>query len=121
MAPSVMFPYLYILITIAVHENSRFDMAVELLVGSMTVGVSIFAYLHLLVLMSLYFGWKGTPLTLTISLASGWFYVITVMTMRLSDLGRCGIFGLTSLIWLAVMAALQILIVRRLTELAELA
>lgn len=121
MIPTIGFPYAFILITILVHENSRFDMALELLIGSVTVGVSIFAYLHLLALMSLYFDWKATPLTLTISFATGWVYVLSVFSMRLNVEERCGVFILTSLAWLGLIAVLQYRIVQRLRELAETA
>ena len=119
MIPVIAFPYAYILITIIVHEHTRFDMAMELLIGSATIGISVFAYLHLLMLMSLYFGWKATPLTLTISFATGWIYAVSIDSAPWTVVLRCTVFGLTSLVWLLVIAGLQFLIIRRLKELAE--
>ncbi|MBS0201781.1 MAG: hypothetical protein JSS49_02690 [Planctomycetes bacterium] len=121
MLPSVVMPYLYIVMTIAVHENTRFDMAIELLIGSLTVGVANFAYLHLLVLMSLYHGWKATPLTLTIYFALAWVYVFSVFTSRMNLTTRCAFFLFTALVLAAVMMVLQLLIIRRLTKLGETA
>ena len=121
MVPSIVFPYVFILMTIAVHENTSFSLALELLIGSLTVGVSVFAYLHLLVLMSLYYGWKATPLTLTISFATAWVYVQVAFELGLNVWERCGAFAATCLFLGLVMAALQFEIVRRLRGLAETA
>lgn len=121
MLPSIAFPYVYILTTIMVHENTRFELALELLVGSLTVGVSVFAYLHLLVLMSLHFGWKATPMTLTISFAAAWIYVVTAFSTSMGVGERCGAFVATCVLLGLVMVALQFAIVRRLRVLAETA
>ena len=121
MVPSIVFPYVFILMTIAVHESTSFNLALELLIGSLTVGVSVFAYLHLLVLMSLYYGWKATPLTLTISFAAAWVYVQVAFEVGLDLWERCAAFGGTCVVLVLVMVALQFLIVRRLRVLAETA
>lgn len=121
MAPSIIMPYLFILTTIMVHENTRFELAIELVIGSLTVGVAIFAYLNLLVLMSLFHGWKATPLTLTISFALAWVYVQTAFTSRMNLMARCGLFFVTAMILAVVMVMLQFLIVRRLSKLGETA
>lgn len=121
MSPAIVFPYVFILTTIAVHENTNVGLAIELVIGSLTVGVSVFAYLHLLVLMSLHFGWKATPLTLTVSFAAAWVYVQIAFEFGWDLSERCAAFGATCVALVLVMAALQFLIVRRLRVLAETA
>jgi ABC-type transport system involved in cytochrome c biogenesis permease component len=121
MLPSIVMPYLYIVTTTIVHENTNWELAVELLIGSLTVGVAVFGYLHLLVLMSLHYGWKATPLTLTITFTAGWIYVRSTFDWRIAVTGRCVIFVLTSCLLAAVMIGLQLLIVRRLRILGETA
>lgn len=119
--PSIVFPYVWIVLTLMAHPNSRMDMAIELLIGSVTVGLSVLAYLHLLALMTLYYGWQATPLTLTISFAAGWMYVVTMFTYRWGLEARCFMDLFTCMVLVATMAGLQALIVRRLRTLAEIA
>ena len=102
------------------HVNSLWD-RMEVVVGTMTIGFSVFGYLHLLVLLSLYFGWKGTPMTLTVCFAAGFLYVSGVYGSRMQAAERCGAFVFTTLMICVVMFVLQQLILRRLTELAETA
>ena len=74
LAPTIVSPFLLIVAMVIVHEHIPRGVMihVELFVGTLTIGLSVFGYLHLLVLLSLYFGWKGTPMTLTLCFAAGW-------------------------------------------------
>ena len=105
------------------HEHIQRNVGayLELMIGTTTVGLSVFGYLHLLVLLSLYFGWKGTPMTLTICFAAGWLYVVSVFTSRLDENGRLMVFGVTCLALLGLMLVLELLILKRLEHLAETA
>jgi hypothetical protein len=123
LAPTIFSPFVFILAMMIFHEHIQRNVAnyLELMIGTTTVGLSVFGYLHLLVLLSLYFGWKGTPMTLTICFAAGWLYVVAVFTSRLDEIGRCTLFGITCLVLLGLMLILQLLILKRLGQLAETA
>jgi len=116
--PSIVIPYMFLVTSVALYP-AELSQRVEVLMGSITVGLAVFAYLHLLVLMSLHYGWQATPLTLTISFAAGWLYVMTIFNTP--GLQTHSIFAATCVILALVMAALQFLIVRRLGVLAETA
>ena len=123
LAPTIISPFVFILAMMIFHEHIQRSVAnyLELMIGTTTVGLSAFGYLHLLVLLSLYFGWKGTPMTLTICFAAGWLYVVAVYTSRLDEIGRLTLFGITCLVLLGLMLIFQLLILRRLERLAETA
>ena len=123
LAPTIIAPFVFDLAMVIFHEHiQRHTMGyMELLVGGITITLSVFGYLHLLVLLSLYFGWKGTPMTLTICFAAGWLYVVAVYTSTLRDESRCTLFGVTSLVLVGLMLILQLLILNRLGQLAETA
>lgn len=119
LSPSLLIPYLYIALMIVFHENvTNWDQRMEVITGSALTGVAILAYLHLLVLLSLYLGWTATPMTLTVSFAAGWLYVAVVYSSRLAISEIIGVLALTIFVLLAVMMVLQQFILRRLTELA---
>ena len=123
LAPTIIAPFVFDLAMVIFHEHiQRHTMGyMELLVGGITITLSVFGYLHLLVLLSLYFGWKGTPMTLTICFAAGWLYVVSVFTSRLDENGRLLVFGVTCLALLGLMLVLELLILKRLEHLAETA
>jgi hypothetical protein len=93
----------------------------ELVAGSMLMGVAIFAYLHLLVLFSLYMGRSATPMTLTVSFAAGWLYVYGTYSQRISTTGAIMWFMFSTLVFFGVIAALQRSILHRLESLAATA
>ena len=123
LAPTIIAPFAFHLSVLIFHEHiQRHTMGyMELLIGAATVALSVFGYFHLLVLLSLYFGWKGTPMTLTICFAAGWLYVVAVYTSSLGDKARCTLFGITSMALVGLMFILEMLILRRLGKLAETA
>jgi ABC-type transport system involved in cytochrome c biogenesis permease component len=123
LAPTIVSPFVFVLLMMIFHEHIPRNVGayVELIIGTTTIGLSVFGYLHLLVLLSLYFGWKGTPMTLTICFAAGWLYVVAVYTSSLGDEARCGLFGVTSLVLVGLMLVLELLILQRLERLAETA
>lgn len=123
LAPTIASPFLFIVAVLIFDEHIPRELLIpaELLVGTLTIGLSVFGYLHLLVLLSLYFGWKGTPMTLTLCFAAGWFYVTTVFASRLGIELRCGLFAMTSVVLLGIMWVLQRRILGRLAQLAEIA
>ena len=123
LAPTIISPFVFILLMMIFHEHIQrnFGAYLELMIGTTTIGLSVFGYLHLLVLLSLYFGWKGTPMTLTICFAAGWLYVVAVFTSRLDGIARCALFGVTCLVLLGLMLVLELLILKRLGQLAETA
>ena len=123
LAPTIISPFAFILAMMIFHEHIQRNVGayLELMIGTTTVGLSVFGYLHLLVLLSLYFGWKGTPMTLTICFAAGWLYVVSVFTSRLDENGRLLVFGVTCLALLGLMLVLELLILKRLEHLAETA
>jgi hypothetical protein len=119
LAPSIVAPLVYVVAMLILHEHMKgWDDRFEIVAGSLTIGLSVFGYLHLLVLLSLYLGWKGTPLTLTVSFAAGWIYVASVFTSRLGIGVRTGLFAATSLLLCLIMFAIQYLTIRRLEQLA---
>ena len=121
LAPTILSPFLFIMAMMIFHEHvqGNFMTYFEMIVGTLTIGLSVFGYLHLLVLLSLYFGWKGTPMTLTICFAAGWLYVVAVFSSQLADSSRCVLFIVTSLAIVGLMAVFQTLILNRLGKLAE--
>ncbi len=123
LAPTIIAPLAFDLTMVIFHEHIQRHLMgyMEIMVGTITVTLSVFGYLHLLVLLSLYFGWKGTPMTLTICFAAGWLYVVAVYTSRLGDEARCTLFGITSIALVGLMFILELLILRRLELLAETA
>ena len=123
LAPTIVSPFLFIIAMLIFHKHIPRELMVhvELFVGTLTIGLSVFGYLHLLVFLSLYFGWKGTPMTLTLCFAAGWIYINTVFTSRLGIGARCGLFALTSVALIAFMLISQRWILRRLANLAETA
>jgi hypothetical protein len=121
LVPTILSPFLFIGAMLILHEHIRHSlvMDLEMIIGTLTIGISVFGYLNLLVLLSLYLGWKSTPMTQTIWLASGWLYVVSIFTSR-NDAGpRCAVFALTSLAIVGLMVVFQLLIVKRLGQLAE--
>jgi ABC-type transport system involved in cytochrome c biogenesis permease component len=120
LAPTILSPFLFIIAMIIFHEHMPRDAGniLEVIIGTATIGMSVFGYLHLLVLTSLYFGWKGTPMTLTICFAAGWIYVVAVFTSRLDGFSRCALFVGTSLAIVGLMIVFQLMILKRLERLA---
>ena len=116
--PSLLLPYLWILLALILHGHLATDDSLELIVGSLTIGLSIFAYLHLLVLLGLKFGWQATPMTLTVCFAAGWLYVVGLVPWRSTSWERIGLFVFTCLVLLILSYGLNRKIVRRLTTLA---
>lgn len=122
MLPCLIFPYFYIvmaLLTIhGIHQGA--DTVLELLGGALTIEVAAIAYLHLLVLMTLYVGWQATPLTLTLCFAAGFVYVTSAYSLRWNTASLNVVFGFTLVLLIVTACGLQLLIVRRLTHLAAL-
>lgn len=122
MSPSIVFPYLYIVLTILFHPNVReLDRQLELIVGSMLTGVAVFAYLHLLVLLSLYLGRSAVPMTITVCFALGWLYVYLTYHGPNHVWSTIGWFVFSMFVFAGVMAMLQAFILRRLNDLAATA
>ena len=121
LAPTIISPFLFIMAMMIFHEHVPHDFMsyLEMMIGTTTFGLSVFGYLHLLVLLSLHFGWKGTPMTLTICFAAGWIYVVAVFSSQLNADGRCAVFAVTCLGLIALMLVFQLLILKRLGRLAE--
>ncbi len=120
--PSIVCPYIDIVLTVILHEHVKdWDQRLELLTGAMLTGVGIFAYLHLLVLLSLYMGWSATPMTLTVSFAAGWLYVYCTYSGRFGPLSTSIWFVVSAFLFLGVLAVLQLLILRRLAALGATA
>ncbi|MDX1970059.1 MAG: hypothetical protein SFV23_22990 [Planctomycetaceae bacterium] len=118
LAPSIVLPYAWCAAANLTADWVPFEAKVELTIGSLTFGVGILAYLQLLVLLTLYFGWQATPLTLTICFAAGWVYVIAVHATRWSTSTRCVFFVATWLVLAGVIVFLWRLSLARLRELA---
>lgn len=116
--PSILLPYLWILLALIFHDGIDIEGSLELVIGSLTIGLSIFAYLHLLVWLGLRFGWQATPLTLTVCFATGWLYVVGFVPWRDANWIRIGLFLFTCLVLLLISWGLNRTIVRRLTVLA---
>lgn len=74
--------------------------------------------LHALALLSLYLGWKATPLTVTVSVALGYCYVAYLVPWRSPIPARLVLFAVTCCVLAGVMLFLQRLVLRRLGELA---
>ncbi|HEY0981017.1 hypothetical protein [Schlesneria sp.] len=122
LAPTILAPFLFIYLTFMFHDFPiHSTMTMELMVGTVTVAMSVFGYLHLLILMSLYIGWKAIPATLTICFMAGWFYVISIFTARMDVYARCGAFFGTSVVITVVIWVLRGKILHRLEVLAETA
>lgn len=120
LAPTIIAPFLFILLMLLFHEHMprQFDIHVELVSGVFAVTLSVLGYLHLLVLMSLYFGWKATPMALTVCFAAGWLFVVATFQSRLGILERSALFAMTGVVLVGVIILLQMLILNRLEELA---
>ena len=121
LAPTILSPFLFIGAMMIFHEHIQHNLGndVEMILGTTTIGVSVFGYLTLLVLLSLYFGWKSIPMTLTICFGAGWLYVVAVYTSRLDGGMRCALFAVTSLAIVGLMIVFHLLILKRLAQLAE--
>lgn len=121
LAPSIVTPILLIFATLLFHEHIDRSGQWEISLATITTSLAIFGYLHLLTLLSLYFGWKSIPLTLTTCFGAGWMYVYAVFVSQASFDSRCVIFGATCVVFVGMILAFQCLIVRRLSRLAEIA
>jgi|GEM_PF-6421137 len=120
--PSIVAPFLFIGLMLIFHEHvTDLRSRLEVIMGTATIGTSVFGYLHLLVLLSLYFGWKATPMTLTICFGAAWLYVVTVFRYGFDFEARIVVFGITLVLICGVMVVLQQLILQRLERLAETA
>jgi hypothetical protein len=123
LAPTIASPFLFIIAMMTFHEHIPHSFAAyaELIIGTTAFGASVFGYLHLLVLLSLYFGWKATPMTLTICFVLGWLTVATTFTHIRTDETRCLVFLLMTLLICGVILWIRRLILTRLQVLAETA
>ena len=77
LAPTIIAPFVMVFAMFLVHKNIQgFMNYVEVIIGAASFGISVFGYLNLLVLLSLYFGWKlPRRWALTICFTMGFFYV----------------------------------------------
>jgi len=121
LAPTIVSPFLFMAAMMIFHEHVQhsLDGDSEIILGTITVGVSVFGYMSLLVLLSLHFGWKSIPLTLTVCFAAGWLYVVAVYSSIFHTGMRCAAFAATSLTIVSLIIVLQWQIVKRLKQLAE--
>lgn len=123
--PSMVMPLAWIALAVVVAASERgfrsAEMTLELFAGTAAVSFSVAAYLHLLVLLSLYFGWQATPLSLTACLAAGWVYVTAFVPWNVSHWDRVVIFVVTIGVLVGIILGLQLLILRRLSALAATA
>ncbi len=119
MLPSILSPCIYIVLTLLFHEHvTDWNRRLELATGSLLTGVAIFAYLHLLVLFSLYMGRSATPMTLTVSFAAAWLYVYCTYSRSISTETAVIWFLFSVMVFFGVIVGLQQLILRRLSTLA---
>lgn len=115
-APAIIFPYVFIVATLIFHEHvTDSQMRMELAIGSVTTGIAVFAYLHLLVLLSLHFGWTATPMTLTACFTAGWLYMAVIFKYLSIEQQNVALV-ITSLVLFGAMFGLQRLILRRLAQ-----
>lgn len=120
LAPTIVSPFLFTIAMVIAHEHMprHFMMYLELFIGTATIALSVLGYLHLLVLLSLHFGWKATPMALTVCFACGWMFVAATFQSQLSDVGRCSLFAITSAVIVGLMVVFQLQILNRLRFLA---
>lgn len=119
LAPTIAAPFVFVLLMLMFHENIRgFMNYVELIVGTASLGIAVFGYLHLLILLSLYFGWMATPVAMTLCLGAATLYFERVQ-FQWSIEYRCAVYLLTDVAIVALMCLFQRLITKRLKQLAE--
>lgn len=116
--PSIVLPGVWILMAAWLHDHMQSNSSVEILTGTLTITLSVAAHLHLLVLMSLYFGWQATPLSLTACLAAGWVYITACVPWRGTSWDRGAMFVVTMGLLVGIIFWFRALILRRLRELA---
>ncbi|WP_010581870.1 hypothetical protein [Schlesneria paludicola] len=120
LAPTIAAPFLMIWLMILFHEGIPDLMSrVEIVIGTMSFGISVFAYLQLLVLLSLYFGWAATPISLTVYLTTTAFY-LSKINFSHSIESRCLMSLFTDLAIVLLMCWFQRRILKRLNQLAEI-
>lgn len=121
LAPTIAAPFLLVALMLIFHDYVfDFWVRVEITVATLSFAVGVFGYLSLLVLLSLYFGWKATPMALTICFTAGFFYVSSI-SFGLSDKFRLTAYVVTDLAIVVLTWWFQKRIVKRLIQLAEIA
>ena len=116
--PSIVCPFLFIFLAIIYYEHADFENTAELVIGTTVTGLAVFAYLHLMVLLSLDWYWKAIPATLIATCVMAYIYMWLLVPWRSDTWVRCILFVFTGFLLLGVIGICQVRVMTRLKTLA---